>query len=67
MKEEIKRIKSVKRREFFLNLGKGIAAILLLNSVPVRIFAKKNNAAKLPDKKIKVQIHPLAVKRNSKG
>lgn len=67
MKEEIKRIRSVKRREFFSNLSKGLAAFLLLNSLPVKIFGKKNTVIKSQGKKIKVQIHPLAVKRNSKG
>jgi hypothetical protein len=67
MKEEIKKIKSIKRREFFSRLSKGLAGILLLNSIPVKVFGRKSKTKSSPDKKVKVLIHPLAVKRNNKG
>jgi hypothetical protein len=67
MKEEIKKIKSIKRREFFSRMGKGFAGILLLNALPMKSFWKKDKVTNESNKKIKVLVHPLAVKRNNKG
>ena len=67
MKEEIKRLKALKRRSFFSTLGKSVAGLLLLNALPLKALYKKDPVIKEQNKKTKVMIHPLAVKRNKKG
>lgn len=68
MKEEIKRMRAIRRRSFFSTLGKSFLGLLLLNSLPLKAVHKKELLANEQNKKsIKVKIHPLAVKRNKKG
>jgi len=64
MQNEIKKIKSIKRRNFFSTIGKSILGLMFINSLPIKLFAK-NNRKKINS--VKVNIHPLAVKRNKRG
>ena len=53
----------IERRKFVNAAGKGLAAFLILKTIPFRsLFTGKNKG-----KGIKVEIHPQAVKRNRKG
>ena len=46
------------RRKFFGRLGMGALAITVISSLPFKLFAKQNK-----EQKVKVLIHPAAVKR----
>lgn len=50
---------NIGRRKFFSRVGMGALGLTLLSSFPFKLFAKEKNM-----KKIKVKIHPSAVKRN---
>ena len=61
-KNTISKMRSIKRRSFFTRLLKGAAGLYLINLLPFRLFAAVNPK----QKRIKVTIHPLAVKRNKR-
>lgn len=63
MEKEIKKLKSLQRRSYFSTIAKSAAGLIVLNSFPLRLFAREKRA----ENKIKVSIHPLAVKRNRRG
>ncbi len=48
------------RRKFFAKVTKGIAGITLLSIFPIRVFAGNQKE----NRRIKINIHPDAVKRN---
>jgi len=48
------------RKRFFQNLGKGALFVALLKAFPLKFFNNVNRNAK----KVKVKIHPSAIKRN---
>ncbi|MCX6149904.1 MAG: hypothetical protein NTX22_05200 [Ignavibacteriales bacterium] len=55
--------KNIKRRNFFELFGKGTIAAIVLSAIPFKaLFSNKRNT-----QSIKVEIHPLAVKRNKRG
>lgn len=59
-------IKTLPRRKFFGNIGKGIAGLLLAAAFPIKfpLWDKKTVPA---GKKIRITEHPMAVKRSKKG
>ncbi len=69
MEREIKKLRSIKRRNFFSAISKSAAGLFILNLFPVKLFA--SDKSKIENKKtqssIKVNIHPLAVKRTKRG
>lgn len=50
------------RKKFFSSFGVGIAGLMLIKTLPFKLFKKKKN-----DKNISVKINPLAVKRENIG
>jgi hypothetical protein len=59
----VKMSNNIKRRIFFELFLKGTTAVFLMTIIPFKtLFSKKRN-----EQKIKVEIHPLAVKRNKRG
>ena len=56
MKDQISR--NIGRRKFFSRIGWGTLGATLLSSFPLNLFAKNKV------NKVKVTIHPSAVKRN---
>ena len=50
--------KNIGRRKFFDRIGKSALAVTLFSSLPVKLFAKENK-----NQKVKVLIHPSAIKR----
>ncbi len=60
--------KKIKRKNFFISLGAGVAGYFALRSVPFKLFFKKNDSAKAEDKNgRRVKINPLAVSRKNIG
>jgi hypothetical protein len=54
-------IKKYTRKNFFSTVGKGSLYTFLAAVLPIKLFASVKNSDK-----IKIQIHPNAVKRNNK-
>jgi hypothetical protein len=63
MNKEILVRKKIKRRKFFTNTGKGIFALFILKIFPFSLFGKKKKF----EETIKIQIHPAAIRRRSRG
>jgi hypothetical protein len=61
-KESIHLEKRLDRKKFFERTGKAFLFTALASLLPVKIFSSK----KTLDKKVKVNIHPSAVKRGNK-
>jgi hypothetical protein len=53
----------INRRSFFNKAGKASLVIAALSMLPLKLFDNKKTFRR----KIKVRIHPSAVKRNDKG
>ena len=53
----------MKRKKFFSTIGLGALGVLLAGFSPLKIFNKNKKSGE----KIKVKIHPLAVKRKKVG
>lgn len=64
-------IKTLPRRKFFGNLGKGIAGLLLAAAFPLKFpllkFPLGDKKTSPREKKIRITEHPMAVKRSKKG
>ena len=60
--------KKLKRKNFFLSLGAGVAGYFALRSLPFKLFSKKNYSTKAESKtSSRVKINPLAVSRKNIG
>jgi hypothetical protein len=51
------------RRNFFTKFGTGALATAVVSAIPLKLFASKKSEVNT-NKKVTVQIHPSAVKRN---
>ena len=54
--------KNLSRKKFFTMAGLGLVGFAVLRQIPFKLFSRST-----ANKKIKVQIHDLAVKRESRG
>lgn len=52
------------RRNFFTKFGTGALATAVVSAIPLKLFASKKSESSVNNKKVTVQIHPSAVKRN---
>ena len=58
MTEKLKN--KIERRNFFKRIGFGLTGTAILSSLPYKLFAKANRERK----KVNVNIHSFAIKRN---
>lgn len=56
-------LKKMERKKFFVKIGKGFAGLVLVSSIPFKLFAKKNPSSR----KVEIKINPLAVSRSKDG
>jgi hypothetical protein len=63
IKEDPHKVKKIERKKFFVNLGKGFAGLVLVNSLPFKLFGKNNPSSR----KVEIKINPLAVIRKKDG
>lgn len=60
--------KKMKRKNFFLAIGIGAASMVVLKSMPFKLFSKKSTDNKIENSKIsRVKVNPLAVSRKKIG
>ena len=52
------------RNKFFATLGKSTILVAIATAIPFKFFSNLNRVSR--EKKIKIAIHPSAVKRNGK-
>jgi hypothetical protein len=55
------KLKKMERKKFFVNIGKGFAGLVLVSSIPFKVFGKKNSSPG----KVEIKINPLAVRRSN--
>ena len=55
---------NMNRNKFFATLGKSTILIAIATAIPFKFFSNLSKASR--EKKIKIAIHPSAVKRNGK-
>jgi hypothetical protein len=59
--------KRMKRKNFFISLGAGVAGYFALRSLPFKLFSKKINSNKAEKTNSRVKVNPLAVSRKNIG
>jgi predicted RND superfamily exporter protein len=60
--------KKIKRKNFFMSIGVGLAGFVALTSSPLRLFAKKKVSNKIENtKNSRIKINPSAVSRKNIG
>ena len=57
-------MEKMNRNKFFGTIGKGTLVAAVISFIPFKIFSNLSKASER--KKIKVSIHPSAIKRNGK-
>ncbi|HKJ81393.1 MAG TPA: hypothetical protein VJ954_05170 [Ignavibacteriaceae bacterium] len=60
--------KKIKRKNFFISIGVGVAGFVALTSSPFRLFTKKRASNKIENtKNSRIKINPSAVSRKKIG
>lgn len=64
--KNMQKINNSERRSFFGAFGAGLASIFALKFIPFGRLISKSDISEARNKKISVNIHPMATKRNNR-